>query len=58
MATVTITLTDTEAGVEQEVHYTDGFNKDSPAHFMSAVMLKLMQDEIEKNNADRPQEAS
>lgn len=50
MATVTITLTDTEAGVEQEVHYSEGFNKDSPAHFMAAVMLKLMQDEIDKNN--------
>lgn len=58
MATVTITLTDTEAGVEQEVHYAEGFNQDSPAHFMSAVMLKLMQDEIDKNNVAKQEEVA
>lgn len=50
MATVTITLSDVEAGVEQEVIYVDGFDKNSPAHFMAALMIKMMGDEVAANN--------
>ena len=51
MATVTITLTDTEAGVEQIVNFGDEFDNNSAAHHLATLMLNHMDDEIRENNA-------
>lgn len=51
MATVTITLTDTDAGVEQTVNFGEAFDTNSPAHHLATLMLNYVDDEIKANNA-------
>ena len=51
MATVTITLTDTEDGVEQTVNFGDEFDENSPSHHLATLMLNHLDDEIKANNA-------
>lgn len=51
MAIVTITLADTEGGVEQTVNFGDDFDANSPAHHLATMMLNHMDDEIKTNNS-------
>lgn len=57
MATVTITLTDTEDGVEQTVNFGDEFDASSPSHHLATLMLNHLDDEIRKNNASNENNA-
>ena len=55
MATVTITLSDTEDGlVEQVVSYGEAFEADSDAHQFANMMLKLAGDAVRAQNESAP----